>query len=258
MMLEIIPVWEQLDLYAKLAEKYGLAFEYNDFFQPDLLDDEASCRERILAYQSLNRPGRVDTLHGVFFDILPFSFDSGIRRQSLYRMRQSLEIADKLGCRGVVFHTNFNPDLMAGEKYRENWLERMRETVCTLLSECDCEIFLENMFDRSAVELEELAVSLQGENRFGICLDVAHMRLSTDRPREWFERLSPYIRHFHINDTQLMHDEHLALGQGKIDWREIEALIGEFGLKEKSRLLEVNGLDKINLCLEYCQREGIG
>ncbi|MDE6924544.1 MAG: sugar phosphate isomerase/epimerase [Acetatifactor sp.] len=257
-MLEIIPSWEHMDDYLELADKYGLAFEYNDFFAPELLDDSAGIKERIRNYNSLGRPRGVDTLHGAFYDVLPFSWDSGIRKNSIYRMRQSVEIADELGCRGVVFHTNFSPDFLNNHKYRNNWLESMREVITQLLSHSSCEIYLENMFDQSPDELAEVAALLRDASRFGICLDIAHMRLATDEPREWFRVLAPYIRHFHINDTHLKYDEHLALGQGSIDWKEIETLTEEFGLKDKSRLIEVSGTDKIRESLKYCQMMGIG
>lgn len=256
-MLEIIPSLGEIDEYMGLAERYGLAFEYNDFFAPELLDDSAALKERIRIYKGLNRSREQDTLHGAFYDVLPFSWDSGIRQHSVYRMRQSVEIAEELGCRGVIFHTNFSPDFLNNEKYRNNWLECMQETVTQLLSGSGCDIYLENMFDRSPDELAELAASLQGESRFGVCLDIAHMRLAADRPEEWFRALAPYIKHFHLNDTHLKYDEHLALGQGSIDWQEIEALQEKYGLKDKSRLIEVNGLDKIQESLKYCQRAGI-
>lgn len=256
-MLEIIPSWEQIEEYIALAEKHGLAFEYNDFYVPNLLDDSTGLKERIRNYKSLGRPQGMDTLHGVFFDILPFSWDSGIRKHSIYRMHQSMEIADELGCRGVIFHTNFTSDFLNNEKYRNNWLESMREVIIQLLSGSDCEIYLENMLDRSPMELVDVASLLREENRFGICLDIAHMRLATDMPEYWIRVLAPYIRHFHINDTHLKYDEHLALGQGSIDWKEIEALLEKYGLKDKSRLIEVNGLDKIRESLKYCQINGI-
>ena len=256
-MLEIIPSWEQIEEYTALAEKHGLAFEYNDFYAPNLLDDSTGLKERIRNYKSLGRPQGMDTMHGVFFDILPFSWDNGIRKHSIYRMRQSMEIADELGCRGVIFHTNFTSDFLNNEKYRNNWLESMREVITQLLSESCCEIYLENMLDRSPNELADIAALLQEESRFGICLDIAHMMLATDRPEEWFRLLAPHIRHFHINDTHLKYDEHLALGQGSIDWTGIEALLEEFGLKDRSRLIEVNGLDKIRESLKYCQMNGI-
>ncbi len=256
-MFEIIPSLGHIEEYMALARQYGLAFEYNDFFAPELLDDSHALKERIRTYKSLGRPERVDTLHGVFYDILPFSYDSGIREHSIYRMQQSMEIAEELVCRGVVFHTNFSPDFLNNEKYRHNWLECMRKVIMRLLSSGSCDIYLENMFDQSPDELAEISASLQEESRFGVCLDIAHMRLVTDQPREWFRALAPYIKHFHMNDTHLKYDEHLAMGQGSIDWKEIEMLLEEFLLKDKSRLIEVSGLDKIRESLQYCQETGI-
>lgn len=250
-MLEIIPSWEQMDEYVKLSEEHGLAFEYNDFYAPELLDDSLRLKERINGYKGLGRPQGTDTLHGAFFDILPFSWDSGIRRHSIYRMRQSVEIADELGCRGVIFHTNFSPDFLNNKKYRDNWLESMREVVLQLLSGSSCEIYLENMFDQSPDELSDVAALLREEDRFGICLDIAHMRLATDMPEDWIRVLAPYIRHFHVNDNHLKYDEHLALGQGSIDWKEIGVLLEKYGLEDRSMLIEVNGMDRILESLRY-------
>lgn len=63
--------------------------------------------------------------------------------------------------------------------------------------------------------------------------------------------------HLYNKNTHLQYDDHLVLGQGNIDWEEIETLIEEFNLEDKNRLIEVNGLEKIHHSLEYCQRVGI-
>ena len=254
-MIEIIPGAGELDRYAELAEKNSLGFEYNDFFIPDLLDDEDALKKRIALYRGLKRPEGADTLHGAFFDIVPFSWDSGIRRHSLYRMQQSVEIACELGCRGVVFHTGLVPGLVSDERYRANWLDVMEKTMRRLLAGSDVEIYCENTFDeQSPFELRDLALALQDEERFGVCLDVAHMMLSKEKPERWFQELAPYIRHFHLNDNHLGRDEHLALGDGSISWELIFRLIGEHGLWKSSMLLEMSGMDKIQKSLAFIER----
>lgn len=255
-MIEIIPNAGELERYAELAEKHSLGFEYNDFFMPDLLDDKSLLRQRIALYRELNRPEGRDTLHGVFFDIFPFSWDSGIRRHSLYRMQQSVEIACELGCRGVVFHTGLVPGLVGDEKYRSNWLEMMEKTMRRLLTQGGgVEIYCENTFDeRSPYELRDLAFALQDERKFGVCLDVAHLMLSKEKPERWFQTLAPYIRHFHLNDNHLERDEHLAMGEGCIDWDLVFRLIDGDGLGEASMLLEMNGLDKVQKSLAFVRR----
>lgn len=254
-MIEIIPNAGELDKYAELAEKYSLGFEYNDFFKPDLLDDKDALKQRIALYRGLKRPEGADTLHGAFFDIIPFSWDSGIRKHSLYRMQQSVEIACELGCRGVVFHTALAPGLVSDGKYRANWLEMMEKTMRMLLAEGGVEIYCENTFDeRSPFELRDLALALCDEERFGVCLDVAHMMLSKEEPERWFQELAPYIRHFHLNDNHLERDEHLVMGGGNIDWDLVFKLIKDNGLRKSSMLLEVNGMDKIQKSLEFIRK----
>lgn len=255
-MIEIIPNAGELDKYVELAEKNSFGFEYNDFYAPDLLDDEAALKQRVALYRGLKRPAGMDTLHGAFLDIVPFSYDSGIRRHSLYRMRQSVEIAGELGCRGVVFHTGLLPGMVGDAKYRGNWLKRMEETLRKLLEQSGgLEIYCENMFDETPAELRDLALVMQDEKRFGVCLDVAHMMLSGKDPGQWFQALAPYIRHFHFNDNHLERDEHLALGCGSIDWENIFQLIGNNQLWKASVLLEMNGLDKIQKSLDLMREK---
>lgn len=256
-MLEIIPDINRIEEYEELAEKYSLGFEYNDFFNPDLLDDEAGIREKIRQYRQLGRPEKTDTMHGAFYDIVPFSWDSGISRHSLYRMQQSVEIAAKLGCRAVIFHAGLRPEFASGERYYRNWLETMASVARKLAAQSDVEIYYENVQETSPAELAELAESLRDEKRFGICIDVSHMILAKGAsPQEWIGRLAPYIRHFHLNDSHLKADDHLALGCGSIDWKEIFGQVRQYGLWDRSMLLEVNGLQKICTSLEYMEQAG--
>lgn len=256
-MIEIIPDAGDLAAYVEFAEENSLGFEYNDFFAPDMLDDREELNKRIALYKSLGRPSGRDTMHGAFFDIVPFSWDNGIRRHSVYRMRQSVEIASELGCRAVVFHTGLVPGLVGSDKYRGNWLKSMGETVRQLLNESEgVEIYMENMFDETPDELRDLAIELQDEKRFGLCLDVAHVMLTKCGPQRWFQELAPYIRHFHLNDNHLERDEHLPMGEGSIDWKYLFRLIEENGLNCASALLEMNGLDQIRKSLDFVKTWG--
>ncbi len=257
-MLEIIPDIEELDKYERLASDYELGYEYNDFFNPGLLDNADALKERIGLYRQLNRPLCQDTLHGAFYDIVPFSWDSGIRKHSLYRMQQSVEIAEELGCRAVVFHTGIIPSFCDNGLYYRNWLESMGHTVRVLVEQSSrVEIYMENMFDDSPVYLAQLAETLRDVSRFGVCLDVAHMMLVTKEPEEWFRTLSAYIRHFHLNDNHLKTDEHLALGQGSIRWEHIFNLMRRYELVPALGLIEVKGFHKIKSSLEFIKRTGI-
>ena len=155
-LIEIIPNPKEMEVYEEFAGQNALGFEYNDFYVPDLLDDKEELEKRIALYQGLHREKGRDTLHGAFFDIVPFSWDSGIRRHSIYRMQQSVEIAGRLGCRAVIFHTGLMPGLVKDKKYRANWLASMADTVRMLLrQDGTLEVYCENMFDASPSELAD-------------------------------------------------------------------------------------------------------
>lgn len=254
-MLEIIPDVKNIEGYVELASKYSFAFEYNDFYKPGLLDDKDKVNERIKFYKSLGRDTSQDTLHGAFFDTIHFSSDSKIRRIAFERMLQCVEIAEELSCRGVVFHTNFNPAFLNKEVYVNQWLEYSEKVVMELISaSSNVEIYFENMFDESPVQLKMLVDNLADVERFGVCLDIAHMILGNVEAEQWFEQLAPAIKHFHLNDNFLEHDDHLPLGAGRIDWRNIFWLMDKYNLSDASRLFEVTGLDAINRSFDFYRK----
>ena len=86
----------------------------------------------------------------------------------------------------------------------------------------------------------------------GICFDYAHAHVFGDENHieEWVKTLAPYIRHVHINDNHCKTDEHLAIGDGNIDWRRF-LLYREKYFPEATILLEVKGMDKIKKSMEY-------
>lgn len=206
-----------------IAEQYQVGYEINDFMNPAVLDDEKETERIIESYRHYGVPAH-STMHGVFYDIVPFSQDSKIRQISLERMRQSLLIASRLGVKGVVFHTNVNPDL-TGDIYDEHWVDCMAKVLTQFLEEFPAlDIYLENMFDRSPELLGRIAKRLNGFSHFGICLDWAHANLYGSgefqhNPQRWAEELRGYIKHIHINDNDLKSDLHWAVGSGWMDWQ---------------------------------------
>lgn len=202
-----------------LAEEYGFGFEFNDFFSPDILDDEKKLEEIIRRYKSAGLPKR-RTIHGAFLDVLVFSEDSAVRKCSEKRIFQSIEAAKNIGAEAVVFHTNHNP-LLTAESYRKNWLDRNELFWRGVLEKNPhISVYMENMFDDSPHMLVCLSERLSDCKNFGICLDYAHaMSFGRNTPIDvWIKSLAPYVRHLHINDNDLKDDLHLAVGSGMIDW----------------------------------------
>ncbi len=254
MVLECIPEYEKAGEWAEISSKYGLSFEYNEFFNPEILEDKARTKEIINVYKSLGRDTKNDTMHGAFLDITVSSRDPLIRNASDLRVRQSLEIASELGVRGVVFHTNYLAEFKSGI-YRKNWTEANIEYWGR---KCDeyrgLNIYLENMFDESPELLSKVADGLSDRQNFGVCLDIAHAYLSGCDIQDWINALAGHIKHIHINDNDGIEDLHLQVGSGIIDW----TILNEKELFEcdPSVLIEVSGREKLEGSYDYLKRTG--
>lgn len=212
----IIPDRRDLAVSVEFAKNYGAGFEYNDFSSPDVLDERESLAQMILDYQQADLP-EVCTLHGAFYDVIPFSLDSKIREISDLRICQSIEVAKKIKAGSVIFHTNYNPFLNS-ESYKKIWLEVNTVYWSNVIEQNpEINIYLENMFDVVPDLLEQLSEKLCQYNNYGVCLDYAHAALSKTAPEEWARRLSRFVKHVHLNDNDGISDLHLAWGDGVID-----------------------------------------
>ncbi|MBE5935265.1 MAG: sugar phosphate isomerase/epimerase [Lachnospiraceae bacterium] len=215
----IIPNINDMEETLKIAKKYNLGYEYNDFFNPNVLDDKKQLDELVSKYKEMELPDYC-TMHGAFFDVIPFSLDKKIKEISLMRIEESVEVARRLGVKAVVFHTNYNPFLNA-DAYISQWLEENIRVWGQILEENqDINIYIENMFDANPDIMEKLSEGLCKYENYGVCLDYAHASLTKIPLEEWCRKLGKYIKHIHINDNDLVSDLHLAWGDGKINRQE--------------------------------------
>ncbi len=274
--LYLVPDRKDMERMCALAAEYGCAFEYNDFYIAEVMDDMEKQEEIISGYRkyrngcsqndfakddfSENRFSQnlfsTDTMHGAFLDVTIHSDDPLIRDASMLRIRQSMEIAKRMGLKGVVFHTGRLAGFRAAN-YLRNWRDRNVAFFTEIAQQYPAQqIYMENMFDEAPDILAGLAEKMRDVENFGVCLDYAHAMLFGHSGREWIETLAPYIRHIHINDNDLQNDLHLAVGAGALDWQEFDDLIRQNRI-EAPVLVEVNGYEAQRESLQYMKRHGI-
>lgn len=248
--LYCIPSLEQLEKYVEFSKEYQAGFEYNEFFIPALLDDETAKERVIEKYLHAGRDCSKDTLHGAFFDVCVNSGDPRMFEASDFRVRQSMDIARKMGLKAVVFHTNYIVNFRL-QSYLDTWLERNEEYWRGILSEYPEQmIYMENMFDDAPALLGELAKRMSDEPRFAVCLDTAHALISGSPLEPWLSVLKPYIRHVHINDNDGKEDLHLAVGNGTFSWDTYDEWIRSFEVKP-SVLIEVRKFEDLQRSVSY-------
>ena len=245
----IVSKAEKLEEYLQLAKEYHVSFEINDFFDAKLLDDEKEIENVINKYKEFGIP-QDSTMHGAFLDLAINSSDAKIREISEFRMLQSMEIAEKLGVKAVVFHNNYNFDI-PGEFYKQNLIDTVVSYLSKLLSQFpDIEIYMENMFDKTPEVLVEISEKLKKFPNYGVCLDWAHVNVYGKDCEEWVKNLYPYVKHMHINDNDYTTDLHLPLGKGKIDWNAFMKYYYKY-FKDASVLVETNGPEDQRESLHY-------
>ena len=246
--LLIIPDRSNLADSLEIAEQYGTGFEYNDFFNPSVLDSKKKVDRIAEEYKSVQLP-EYCTSHGAFFDVIPFSLDERIKEISDLRIQQSIAAAEKVGARAVVFHTNYNPFLNS-ESYINSFVETNAAYWGHVLRQHkNISIYLENMFDTSPDIMERIAERLCTNENFGICLDYAHASLSPIHPKSWAMTLGKYVKHVHINDNDCVSDLHLAWGAGKIDTMEFYRCYEKY-MSSATILVETNAKENILASLE--------
>lgn len=252
--LLIIPDRNNLADSLEIADKYSLGFEYNDFFVPSVLDQKKTVDKIAAEYKAVKLP-EYCTSHGAFFDVIPFSPDERIKEISDLRIEQSIEAAEKIGARAVVFHTNYNPFLNS-EAYINSFIETNASYWDGVLKRhSNISIYLENMFDTTPDIMVHIAERLCTNENFGICLDYAHASLSAVHPKLWAKALGKYVKHVHINDNDCISDLHLAWGAGRIDTAEFYRCYEKY-MDGATVLIETNSKENILASLDKLKSDG--
>jgi len=175
----------------------------------------------------LRSAGLVTTIHAAFLDLNPGALDKTIRDASRLRFQQVFQAAEVLKPRVIVFHPGYD-EIRYGSS-RAAWLENSinfwREFLPSARS-IGTIIAVENIFEKEPSTLRELLEAI-GDPCFRHCFDVGHWNMFTSvSMEEWFAELGPYMAEFHLHDNHGKMDEHLPVGEGKIDFDLLFSLIG--------------------------------
>jgi len=184
------------------------------------------------------------SLHAPLSDINIASVNDGIWRESVRQVKQSIALAHEFVSICVVHPGSLSPLSVQMPEYAlERQKEALRE-ICAFASEFGICVAVENMTPeemllcRKPEELFRLVSAVDAEN-IGICLDVGHA-YTTGTLQEFLKicrsggvgecesGAAAKVVHVHVSDNFGRNDEHLALGRGSINWREVFASLKGF------------------------------
>jgi sugar phosphate isomerase/epimerase len=170
------------------------------------------------------------TMHAPFVDMSPGGIDSKVRQVTLERYLCVIQIARELQPQCVVFHPGYDKIFYGNQKDR--WLANSIQTWEVMLSHSgNLTLCVENVFEEHPTLLLSLLQALDSP-QVGHCFDTGHFNLFAQCTLdEWFEKLGPYIREVHLHDNHGVVDDHLAIGEGEIDFE------GVFDFLSKQRIM---------------------
>jgi len=159
------------------------------------------------------------SVHGPFMDLSPGAVDTKVREVTLLRFSQTLDLADILRPRAIIFHSGYEK-----WKYALNmdiWLEKSHsvwQIVLEKAARISTKIAIENIFEDTPDNLSALARRVSSP-LFGLCFDTGHFNLfSTVSLENWLSETSNHILAYHLHDNDSSGDAHLAIGRGTFDF----------------------------------------
>lgn len=187
---------------------------------------------------------RVHSLHAPFGQGIDITdADAGIRRLSLRHLREAADLLQALGGELYVIHPGGEDHNWVWEK--DDRLGRSVDGLTEVWGICRerglklvVETPLPHLLGGSIQDLVWILARIPEEGT-GVCVDTSHTSLGGTL-FEAIDRFAGRLVHLQASDNRGTHDDHLALGEGIIKWRDVIGALDRVGYRGVF-LLEVNG-----------------
>jgi sugar phosphate isomerase/epimerase len=138
-----------------------------------------------------------------------------------------LRICEQMGAGYLILHLGAHPNRSAGIEIVADICEEIapayeyRDVLLCLENHYPYEYEGRNELGGAPEDFLALFSRVDSPNiRF--CLDYGHSNMANNTD-DFIARLRPYLAYTHIADNMGEHDEHLAFGQGTVDWERVLA-----------------------------------
>ncbi|MCS7199974.1 MAG: sugar phosphate isomerase/epimerase family protein [Caldimicrobium sp.] len=196
----------------------------------EILDREERTSFRRIA-DTLKNESITLSIHLPFMDLSLGALDFWVRKISLKRLFQGMEVASLFEPILCVFHSGYHPDYHREpqEEWRKIFTEEALPKILAFAEDLGIVLALENTFEPEPEFM--LPIFQSYHERLGWCFDPGHARVFSERDElSWLTNLYPYLREIHCHDNKGKWDDHLPLGDGVIDFRRIFSFLKENNL----------------------------
>jgi sugar phosphate isomerase/epimerase len=202
----------------------------------------------------LREAGLSITFHAPFMDLSPGSPDPKVRDLTRQRLGQLIRLIPLFRPRTVVCHTGY--DQRRYWHIRDLWLKNSLDTWSQIAGEIQsggAAMMLENVYEQTPDEMIDLLENLR-DFEVGFCLDSGHQAVFGTAPiAVWIASLGPYLGQLHLHDNSGDQDEHLALGRGRIDFRQLFKLLMAVSPDRPVITLEPHKEEELSPSLKYLE-----
>lgn len=190
----------------------------------------------------------LSSLHAPFMSQDIGTVDVDLQQRSVKRLQKTLDIAARLSSKPVVIHPGYGD--IAGDSEFEQWLQRATPCIKTLCRDADrlgLQIAFENIYDATPDRLE-IILDTADSKAAGICFDTGHYNLFSPLPMlSWLNKFGERILVCHVHDNDKSGDQHLAIGDGCLDYSPLISWYNQLptGQKPVMTLEALNPIDLI-------------
>jgi len=205
-----------------LCEKYNAGVEIQNF------DPNVNYNKNELTglYKSVFPQNREKYMHAPFWDLCPGSRSVKIAEATRYYFDYAYEIAEELGCSGVIVHHGYVPHTSLPDGWKKRSVIFWNDFFSAHTGGIN--IFMENHLDRTADIIGDV-VDMCQNCRLAVNLDIGHAHCISDMTvADWIKQLNKRIRYVHLHQNYGVSDEHLGLKKGDIPIKEVLDGLNEY------------------------------
>lgn len=202
----------------------------------EIVDDgiHALDKERVKALkQAAKSYNLIYTLHSPFADVNISSPSKPLLSAMMKRLKQSMAFANDLNATVWVLHPGLQTGISMfypGKDWKQNVLS-IKELYATA-EDLGVNVAIENLPEKYGFVMKTADdfTRFYRETRLeiGIVLDVGHANLH-DQIYSFLNAYADKIVHIHASDNLGETDQHLGIGQGKIDWQKFASALKKIG-----------------------------
>lgn len=182
-----------------------------------------------------------------------------VRRGWLEECKKRIDVASELNIPIINFHSHSRGMYLRNEKYKkrvlDNWVRSLKELVHYDEIK-NVKIMFENAAEKEEIgELKDFKYIVDRVPNLKVHLDIGHAFIfgGMKSIEKYVTSFKNKILHIHVHDNHGKSDEHLPIGKGKINWRQVIKLLKKidyektitFEIFSKSRKDVVKSREKI-------------